>query len=222
MLAHRVISRCRRNASNLHWRDFKDEEFSGIWPTMWIERLLCQIYRLCLSHNYISTSAVFIGLTSLSTYSFGHQRLSKKGGIKVLGFKADCGVVELNGLGPLLSHALKESFLPVSLDVFVAALELWPSNHGMEILGGQPFASVVFINQSTLLGRASIRSPLANLLLDISCSCFVVFKNQQKIWRISKAQNVLMHFSRANRRPSNACVEMKGCQVIKINLIVKW
>lgn len=112
MLAHRVISHYRRNASNLHWRDFKDEEFSGIWPTMWIERLLCQIYRLCLSHNYISTSAVFIGLTSLSTYSFGHQRLSKKGGFKVLGFKADCGAVGLNGLGTLLSHGLKESFRP--------------------------------------------------------------------------------------------------------------
>lgn len=147
---------------------------------MWIELLLCQIYRLCLSHNYISTSAVFIGLTSLSTYGFGHQRLSKKGGIKVLGFKADCGAVELNGLGAHLSHALKESFLPVSPDVFVTVMRARPPNHEMVKRVGQSFPFVVFINWSAPLGHASIRSPPANLLL--SCSSFVVFNNQQKIW----------------------------------------
>lgn len=146
---------------------------------MWIELLLCQIYRLCLSHNYISTSAVFIGLTSLSTYGSAIKGFQKKGGIKVLGFKADCGAVELNGLGAHLSHALRESFLPVSPGVFVAVMQARPSNHKMVKLVGQSFAFVVFINRSAPLGHASIRSPPANLLL--SCSSFVVFNNQQKI-----------------------------------------
>lgn len=89
----------------------------GIKPRKWIERLHRRIEKLCLSHNYISTFAVFIGLTSLSTYSFDNQRISpQKTSIrtKVARFSRHT----------FLSYALKESRVPVSCDVLVVALTI--------------------------------------------------------------------------------------------------
>lgn len=65
---------------------------------------------------------MFIGLTSLSTYSFDHQRLSKKNIQKrwnqSIRRKADCGIAEFNDHAALHSNALKKSQSSVSVVVF--------------------------------------------------------------------------------------------------------
>lgn len=115
---------------------------------------------------------MFIGLTSLSTYSFDHQRLSKKGGIKVLGGKATVGLLSLTVMVLFsVTHWRKVMFQFPSMCKW-RHFRLYDQNMKWKYKENCP-VFVVFINHNTFLSNTSFGSPLTNPLnMFISCKLF--------------------------------------------------